>query len=136
MDLQETIDYVKQFYKQPINHSYDDSCISKIEFTLCDGEILPLAKITYNKVKLNILNENAKYVRLAPSEENLPISQAKDKLNLPIALSKEKIEYLQKLSILKNLNRPNNGFEEYLQSLIDLTGYTKEEILKKAGLLC
>ncbi len=136
MDLQETIDYVKQFYKQPINHFYDDSCISKIEFSFCNGEILPLAKVTYNKVRLDILNESQKYLRLAPSEENFPISQVKDKLNLPIAISQDKIENLQRLSVLKNLNRPNHGFEEYIQHIIDFTGYTKEQILKKAGLPC
>ena len=136
MDLQETLDYVKQFYKQPLNYAYDDSCISKIEFSFCDGEIFPLAKVTYNKVRLDILNESQKYVRLAPSEDNLPINQVKDKLNLPIAISKSEIEHLQRLSVFKNLNRLNHGFDEYLQSLIDLTGNSKEQILKKAGLPC
>jgi hypothetical protein len=134
MDLKETIDYVKQFYKQDISSSYDDSCITKIEISFCDGEILPLARITYGKVKLTMANEEPKYVRLASSDEKLHINKVKEKLNLPIKLLDEQIEYLKKLSVFKNLNRPDNGFDEYLQNLVDLTNYTESQILQKAGL--
>ena len=136
MDLDETMDYIKQFYKQEIKPYFDDKCIKSIRINIQDGQLFPDAIITYNKVCMNIKNEGDFYIRISPTEERIHVSKIKEKLSLPIFIEESQFEFLRYASVLKNLNRENNGFDEYLQNLMDLTSYSKEEILKQAGLPC
>lgn len=137
MEYNQIKEFIKQLHPRntPIDFALDKSCIHSIEFPYLSGEKHPIAKIYYNKLLVSVQT-------MLPFYIDIPLYMEEKNVNEAIALITESqtnllekdLQDLRDADVRKNLGREDHDKENILQRIVDYSGKTHKEVLKKSGL--
>lgn len=132
------IDDLKNIHKilypnDECEYSFDNFCIREVKINFWDGKPFFNVHVTFDKVK-TIFKGHIAYIPCY-EERQIPFMDFRTQfMEGPCEIPPEFLEKLKKASDLRNLNRPNHGYEDLLESLKNLSGLSENEIKQKAGI--
>ena len=116
-----------------VDFTFDKYCISQVHVNFADGKPYFDVQVTYNKAKCTIKGYSYYIPCYYQTIMNF-LDFRKQFMEGPCDISPEFLSSLKACYDMKMLNRPNNCFEDQLESLKNLSGLSENEIKQKAGI--
>jgi hypothetical protein len=134
MHIDDIRDMLEKLYPEGnFNLIFDNSCVREMLIRFDEGKPYFNINVKFYKVKF-IYKGNSIYFNCF-NETSMPFMEfRKQFMDVPCEISPEFLEKLKSAYDMKMLNRPNNGFDDQLQSLKNLSGLSEDEIKQKAGI--